>query len=231
VKVFAIRLHHYREWTETLGYDREWKIQKTQAKLSFFVNLLSSRIWAFPLVTRFDNLIIISDGVRNKALSFLFNRLKKYSPVPLKGCLSFGDTLREAEENASRCVNELSPQEIWLEDYPDSKVVAVHADVDSFTEFTESTSIYTSFKRSMDVMVELQRRVYSMGGLLQYLGGDNFMMFLGENQIKNLLSEIPEGLKLGIGICNNPRCAVARSTEALTRIRESRDSRWKLVDV
>ncbi len=139
--------------------------------------------------------------------------------------------MREAEENASRCVNELSPQEIWLEDYPDSKVVAVHADVDSFTEFTESTSIYTSFKRSMDVMIELQRRVYSMGGLLQYLGGDNFMMFLGENQIKNLLSEIPEGLKMGIGICNNPRCAVARSTEALTRIRESRDSRWKLVDV
>ncbi|WP_157042941.1 GTP cyclohydrolase IIa [Sulfuracidifex metallicus] len=37
MKVFAIRLHHYREWTETLGYDREWKIQKTQAKLSFLL--------------------------------------------------------------------------------------------------------------------------------------------------------------------------------------------------
>jgi len=230
VKIFAVELYHYREWTETLGYDREWKIQMAQSKLSFFVNRFSSRINAFPLMTRMDRFLLIADGVDNRGLEFLFSRLKDISDTPLRGCLSFGTSLLEAERRASLCVRGLEQGEISVNDYPDSEVVAVHADVDSFTEFTERSSTYTSFRKSMEVMIGLQRVAEEMGGLVQYLGGDNFMIFTSREGLKGLLESSPEGVKMGVGICENPRCAVARSTEALTRIRETRDTRWRIVE-
>ncbi|BBG24187.1 GTP cyclohydrolase III [Sulfuracidifex tepidarius] len=230
MKVFAVELHHYREWTETLGYDREWKIQLAQSKLSFFVNKFSLRIDAFPLMTRMDKFLIIADGIRNSHFKNLFSKLKEYSPVELRGCMGYGRNFLEAEQVASKCLNELRPGELEVLDHPDSKVVAIHADVDSFTELTERSSIYSSFRRSMEVMVELQRIAEGHGSLVQYLGGDNFMIFSSLDEFRGILEAPLNEVKFGVGICENPRCAVSKATEALTRIRETRDSKWKVIE-
>lgn len=68
VQVTIIRLIGYREWTETLGSDREHVIQGIQAQLHReLVNGFSKvNAWAHPL--RYDYLFAITNGVNREGL-------------------------------------------------------------------------------------------------------------------------------------------------------------------
>jgi len=82
----------YREWTESLGKDREWFIQLTQSKVYQVIQSYTSGYGGMALPLRYDYQIILlpydtrvsefSEGLRKV--------LQSYSPTPVNALVACG---------------------------------------------------------------------------------------------------------------------------------------------
>lgn len=229
MKVFLLEFDGYREWTESLGYDREWKIQDIQHEIVKLANLIASDYGGFVLSSRYDYLTVIADGIKNESLMHLYKEIASISPTKVKYCLGYGKTPLEAQRDAYNCLkHDFSNRIIEL---PDEEIVACHFDIDNFTKITFSTSAYDALTYFSDIYYSLSRYIYDIGGLTQYLGGDNFIAFINYENINKVLeiSTKTENIKVGIGIGKNARLAMAKATEALDTIRKTRDKKWLIL--
>ncbi|MEM0173994.1 MAG: GTP cyclohydrolase IIa [Sulfolobaceae archaeon] len=225
MKILGVSLIGYREWTESLGYDREWKIQIVQSSLVRSLMEVCHKVEAFPLPLRYDSFLVIVDGVSKDDILRIIDGIKMISPVRVKACLEYGKTPREAQEKASRCLNE-SSEDVVLREYKDENVVSVHFDLNGFTEISRKDSIYNTFIYMMDIYVKIAKFIYNLGGIIQYLGGDNILGFLNETNLEEILTLIKYNLKIGIGIAKTPVKAVSLAAEALDEIRRNRERLW-----
>jgi len=227
VKVLGVSLLGYKEWTESLGYDREWRIQIVQSNLVKSLMEVCHEVEAFPLPLRYDSFLVIVDGVSNDNILKIINSIKSSSPVKVKACVEYGKTPREAQERASECLNKNS-EEINIKEYNDENVVSVHFDLNGFTEISKRESIYNTFIYIMDIYVKIAKFIYNLGGVIQYLGGDNILGFLNENNFEEVLNLVKYNLKIGIGIAKTPMKAVTLAAEALDEIRKNREKQWMI---
>lgn len=217
----------YREWTEGLGEDREWIIQKTQNEIMRTIHEISSEYYAFPLQLRYDNFLIIVNSLTPEQISQMVKDINDQIPLRVSTCLGSGNTPLEAQQNASRCIPNDHGDNY---NYHDDHVTALHFDINHNTERLRKISIYESFIEIMDVYSLLIKFLYSIGGITQYLGGDNFLGFVSDNVIYKVTEKIDslEGLKVGIGISKNARNAIKLATSALDDIRKDRSEKWKI---
>jgi len=217
----------YREWTESLGEDREWIIQETQNEIMRTVHEISSEYYAFPLQLRYDNFLIIVNNLTPEQISQMVKDINDQIPLRVNTCLGFGNTPLEAQQNASRCIS-IGHRD--TDSYRDDHVIALHFDINHNTERLKKISIYESFIEIMDVYNSLIKFLYSIGGIAQYLGGDNFLGFISDNAIYKVTEKIDslEGLKVGIGISKKARNAIKLATSALDDIRKDRSEKWKI---
>ncbi|AWR97182.1 GTP cyclohydrolase IIa [Acidianus sulfidivorans JP7] len=225
MKIFLIELRNYREWTESLGYDREWKIQETQHELSKYINKIVAKYNGFLLPLRYDFFLIIADGISNQNLLDIYNKISTISPTKAIACLGYGKTPLEAEQNAFQCIHKNSQV---LEDFPDELVTACHFDIDSFTELTIRTSAYTALMNFNNIYNKISNEIYKLGGITQYLGGDNFIAFIDYSKISDIIkiTDETDKIKVGIGVGPNARIAMENATKALEEIRKTRDKKW-----
>ncbi len=231
MKVLAVELYGYKEWTESLGYDREWVIQGVQHEIAMRINKASAELGAFLLPLRYDFFALLVDGLGASQLQFIFNEIKRVAPVPVRGCVGYGESLVEAQREASTCLSEVSPGEIRAPRYKDEEIVSAHFDVDGFTGMTRSTSFYEAFLSVTRLYSSLSEKVYELGGISQYLGGDNIIAFFGSKGIERVVELVQrmDNVKVGIGVGRNARLSMMNATEALERIRLSRNAKWEIV--
>lgn len=218
MKIAEINLVGYREWTESLGFDREWKIQHFQHSFTASLTRLASEINSFLLTYRYDSYIFLLDGVKVENFYSILDKIKELSPVPINVCLGFGETLLEAERN---CYNE------DLKDKYDEKIVLAHFDLDSFSRKRSSFNAYLEIYDIYTKIFDFSRNI---GGLAYYFGGDNIGVFMGLDKVeeaKQIVSEL-DNLKVGIGIGDTPREAVTKAAKALHIIRTYRDRKIEI---
>ncbi|AAK40728.1 GTP cyclohydrolase IIa [Saccharolobus solfataricus] len=228
MKILAIKLLDYREWTERLGYDREWLIQKIQNKFMMKIHEIASQYNTFPLQLRFDNFLMIADGITTTQLAYMINDMQENLPVRIKSCLGYGKTPLEAQWNASICLNNQDDNEI--KEYTDEKIAALHFDINFNTETLKYTSVYDSFIEITNIYVNLSRFLYKIGGILQYLGGDNYLGFISTESVNKVIEEFSDDnkIKVGIGIGKNARTAIRLATTSLEKIRNNREKTWHM---
>ncbi|AWS00620.1 GTP cyclohydrolase IIa [Metallosphaera hakonensis JCM 8857 = DSM 7519] len=227
----VIEFHNYREWTELLGDDREWKIQFSQHLLSSKMIWKASQMGSMLFPMRYDLLLVSSDGISNSKLNNFLGYVSRIAPVNLRACLGYSETPLKAQEKGYECVKKLEAGSTQLMEYPDSSVVIAHFDLNGFTSLTNETSPYTSFTEAQKFYTEVLETVYPLGGLVQYMGGDNIVALLSQDVIDQVITQVENNprIKVGIGIGRNAREALRNATKALTDIRKDRREVWKLL--
>ncbi len=222
VKVGVLELVGYREWTEQLGTDREWLIQLIQSNMYKVFQEKISEINGFVLSLRYDYMLLILEGVENSNVLSILDSLEKISPVPLRLSIACGQTPYEAQYNASLKLRTSSDKYV-LEDCSPTGIAVAHFDINDFTKLTSKLSIYDTFVSVEELHMHLTKEIQRIGGITQYLGGDNIVAFLSIDvldAIKSLVEKI-KGVKVGIGIAKNTRKALMYAALALDNIRKS----------
>ncbi len=210
-RVITIVLRGYREWTESLGPDREHLIQKFQGEWHKAIWNAFSDVGAVVHQLRYDVALGIVNNVDYDSIQGVIKKLSDVSPVPLETNIRCGEDPLTAHLNGHECHGK-----------EDSEVVALHVDYENFTALTDSTSPYSAYVK----VIEIYGRILSLCAkyrcLAFYLGGDNFAVFPPSfNIAKPLGSDLVElGMRVGIGIDRTPRRALMLATEALDILRK-----------
>ncbi len=207
----------YREWTESLGKDREWFIQLTQSKVYQVIQSYASGYGGMALPLRYDYQVILlpydtdvrgfNDGLRKV--------LQGYSPTPVNTLVACGK-VREllktvfSEGAYGGGVNCL----------PESLAVA-HADLNDFTSRTRSLGIYRTYSEVLNVIAYYANELRDVA-IVQYLGGDNIVSVCDEEDVDKVLDVLGSvnSIKVGVGVSKIPRKAFMLAAEALDSIRE-----------
>ncbi len=207
----------YREWTESLGKDREWFIQLTQSKVYQVIQSFASSYGGIALPLRYDYQIMLlpyevsvrefNEGLRKVLLN--------YAPTPINTlvtCRKIKDLLKMdlSNENYQEDVNCL----------PESLVVA-HADLNDFTKKTRSLGIYRTYSEILNVIAHYVKELRDVA-IVQYLGGDNIVSICDEENMQKTLEVLGSinSIKVGVGVSKIPRKAFMLAAEALDTIRE-----------
>ncbi len=156
VQVTIIRLIGYREWTESLGPDREHIIQRVQSQLhNELVNVFSRvNAWAHPL--RYDYLLAITNGLSNGELTSILRELSNYSPVPLSSGSYADVNPRVAEREAFRLAIKAGPGESLVNGSDDGIVAIAHIDLIDSTSSTAWTSSYQLYEHVWGVVNQVR---------------------------------------------------------------------------
>ena len=102
MQVTIVKLVNYREWTETLGYDREHIIQEVQGKLHEVVVREFAKYEAFAHPLRYDYMIAFTNGLDLSVHREILMNLMKVSPVPVVMSIAVHENVVIAEQIASK---------------------------------------------------------------------------------------------------------------------------------
>lgn len=214
-----VELVGYREWTESLGKDREWFIQLTQSKVYQVIQSFAASHGGMALPLRYDYEIILLPHKTNirEFNEGLKKALSNYAPTPvntLVACSRIKDLLKmDLDEKNYRERENVSCS-------PESLVVA-HADLNDFTKKTKSLGIYRTYAEILNVIAHYVRELKDVA-VVQYLGGDNIVSICDEDDMQRVLEVLGgvDSIKVGVGVSKIPRKAFMLAAEALDTIRE-----------
>jgi len=209
----------YREWTESLGPDREWYIQLVQARLYQVVQSFAKDYNGMALPLRYDiQLLYLPTDIDVKDFVFQLKQyLKPYSPTPTRVVLCCGnpiEVLRRCKE--LRCSGDYYEEECR----DDSELVVAHADLNYFTLRTRDQGAYQSFIVVLNLVSTIASEL-SDKAVVQYLGGDNLVAITSEEYLEDVLSSLTskDSIKVGVGVSKYPRRAFEAAAKALEILR------------
>jgi len=218
----------YREWTESLGSDREWLIQETQARLYAELQEVAARHNAFPLAARYDYMIILAPNVGEEAHAEILEVARSLSKVAVRMASSCAETPLEAEARALKLLKETDVGGLTYTSCPGSEIsVIAHLDLNNITGETISRGVIRTYHRILDLTGRLSRVAERRGGVVQYLGGDNVLAILPTINYISLVEELlqEDNLKAGVGIAKTAREALKLAARALHDIRVDRSKK------
>ncbi len=162
---------------------------------------------------RRDVLVFVANGVDTECLRGVTSKIERAAPVPLKFEVRCGPSPLEA----------LKGREGDCETGP---IAAVHVDLNGFTK----EEPYTAYVRALNVYATLLNASFAIGAIGSYLGGDNFLFFVDPSQLGAIerMGDIVKDVKIGIGIGENAREAVAKAAASLRYLRENRHAKFYL---
>jgi GTP cyclohydrolase IIa len=210
-----IELIGYREWTEKLGYDREWLIQTVQSKLYAKLQEVAARHGAFIAPLSYDTMLVIANGVPLDAIRELYEVASRESPVPVALRLAYDhEALKPLGRPGLRI-------EVGSTNYP---VAALHIDLNGFTRLRREVGAVDTYLSILEYLVLTGRRLPR--AVPAYLGGDNMVFFLGAENLSSSMYVVAEaatrGFKVGIGVSVSPRKALEAAAHALHKLRRLR---------
>jgi len=215
VQITVIRLLGYREWTESLGFDREHTIQQVQARLHKVVSELFSKFYGFAHPLRYDVMIALTNGITREMHEDIYNRLLKESPVPISMGIASSPSPRLAESLASSISLEPGVHAHSFEEK--SRVAIAHLDFAGLTCLKSSAyNTYVFVDRIRSAVMQ-----WMPDSIVLYLGGDNMLIVLPECLDLAILHSIAKLLKtrIGVGISERPRTSIALATKSLEELR------------
>lgn len=222
VKIGVLEQIGYREWTEEIGDDREWRIQRTQALFYSSVQDAASRRGGFVLPVRYDYMIILASSLDARDLSFILETAKASSPVPVRLAAACGSTPVEAADRAWRLLGEAKEGSLAFEACEEPEYVAVgHLDINNITAATRAEGVVKTYTAVMRTMAEMAARAYEQGAITQYLGGDNVLVVLPIEGLREAIEDLVliDDLKAGVGVAASARRALELAARALRAIR------------
>ncbi len=221
VRLGVVELVGYREWTETLGHDREWRIQETQARLYAGLQDAAKEVEAYVIPLRMDYMVLLAENVTR--LDPLLEVLRSEAPVPFRIALAKAGSPREAEGESTRRLLMAGHGEVVEHQLCRGEEVSTIAHIDvndiSSTLSRDGVTVYESYVKVVSLYSSLQRRLSPRGALVSYLGGDNIIAVLPPSGEEGLRPIISDDLKAGIGVAETPRRALGLATLALDTIR------------
>ncbi|MET1128763.1 MAG: GTP cyclohydrolase IIa [Thermoproteota archaeon] len=216
-----IELLGYREWTESLGPDREWLIQKTQSKLYEVAVDSVSRYGGFVVDLTGDSMIAILNGMTREALEAVYRDVAAISPtlVSMRVCSS---------RTCWKAGRSVSPG-LHVEDFVQGPVAAIHIDMNNLTEARSRLGIMGAAVEVFRTLSNLYMVLLPRGIPVGYLGGDNLVVFSGYEDLDHVIQLLRSSMKLGemykagVGVGYTAREALMYAAKALHELREDRD--------
>lgn len=223
-RITLIKLLEYREWTESLGDDREWIIQLNQSKTYTLLQSLFSKKNGYIIPLRYDYYLALSNGIGEETHREVLLELESIAPRGAKMVSIPHKYPFTAQLLASRIMEKSPEKLVYIHGEEDETVVA-HIDFDDITALTYKTSIYESYLRIQQVYTEITFLSARLGGITSYLGGDNILVILPKETINDFIDNMPSYLKIGVGIAKEPRKALSLATKALDMLRRNREKK------
>ncbi len=208
-RVAVMFLKNYREWTETLGPDREAVIQKVQAKLHHRLWSVFTKVGALPHHFRYDVAIALVNNVGDRQIKRAVEKLAEVSPVEVEYCVGSGATPYQAYKNCG------------LDNSNRAEDASVaHVDVVNSTALTRDNGPHYVYTQIVTLLEVLNAKCSEVGCMAFYLGGDNVMIYLpNAGSIYQLLDGLDAQLRVGVGVAQKPYAAFVKATAALDRLR------------
>ncbi|KSW11431.1 hypothetical protein CF15_00805 [Pyrodictium occultum] len=221
--VGVIALLGYREWTESLGYDREWAIQGRQAAIYRAAVEAAALHGGHVIPASHDIMIALLNGVPLRAVESLYKAMSRESPVPV--AIRVTSTSRPGWS-----MPPLEPGVVFdgEPEEPGSEVAAIHIDMNGVSSERLRKGFITPFAEVAKLHARLVEKALPRGYIPGYLGGDNLVVFAPAEELEEALELVQRlidggGYKLGVGVAASPREALARAAHALSVIRSRRD--------
>ncbi len=224
VRIAVLELVGYREWTESLGSDREWRIQAVQAGVYREGQITAARRGGFLMAQRHDILLLLASGLGPEDHQEVMDAVATLAPVPVRMASSCAPTPREAEARAWRLLQAVGPGGFRYEESGGSEETLVaHIDIDNVTSITRRRGAVETHEIVIKLLANLAEKAPGLGAVIQYLGGDNVLAVLPPSASPSDVGVLLEGngfsLKAGVGRAVKPRRALSLAAEALHRIR------------
>ncbi len=223
MKAAVVEVVDYERWIRGLRDDREWIVQVKQAELSKSLHEIMADVYGFILPLRYDFSIALIDGITCDIFDLcdkLRGTISRILPLKVKIGVGYGMTLKEAQLRATNML--ISNEDDFIDDFykPSEKIVAAHIDVNSFMRET-ANGVYNTYQMMMRLYSSIMDFADRIGGLAYYLGGDNIILFSSVRELHLLDKLSNDGVKVGVGVAENPRKALSLAAKALEEIRLS----------
>ncbi len=216
VKLLVAMLQGYREWTESLGADREWLIQARQAELHMSVSVEAARHGGLAIPFRHDTILVLASGASSTLSDGINAVLSERAPVPHRIRIGCGETPAEALDNAFYDREACEGREA---------AVLAHVDINNITGLQQREGLYSAWDRVVRMLADLHAKLADYGVIVSYLGGDNIIAVLpARPEPLLLLEDVVEAhdAKAGVGFARVARKAMMLATLCLDRIRVER---------
>ncbi|MDH5815488.1 MAG: GTP cyclohydrolase IIa [Candidatus Nezhaarchaeota archaeon] len=220
IRLGLIHLSDYENWIKSMGYDREWMVQATQADIYRSLVIESAKVGAFSFPLTYDSYLTVINAVRSEDFERIVCELSSKVPIRLVAYIGLGETYVEAMKNMKEMRRDM------LEGDSEETVVA-HLDVDNYNEVISSKGFYYAKELIGEVIYEAKKISSKHGGLSYYAGGDNVICFIPSKHLKGFLGDLEgflndvetRSIKVGIGVAPKPRDALTLAAKALDHIR------------
>jgi GTP cyclohydrolase IIa len=219
VKLTLVELRGYRDWTELLGSDREWRIQSAQARLYEVASRASASASALAVPLRYDYILLVTTGLEETEVKEVVDEIAAAAPVSVRHASACAQRPTDAVAKAFRALRG-GPADPCLGDL----TVIAHVDLDDVTSLTESTDPVEAYRQVQSLLNGVSSLAFPAGGIVQYLGGDNILVIMPTEGYERLAQDLASlaKVKVGVGVARSGREASALATEALDEIRRNR---------
>lgn len=232
VRISIIELVGYREWTESLGDDREWLIQEGQAQLYGGVQRAAAKMGAFVMPIRYDYMLILSSNVDENGHREILEVAASLAKVKARLASFCSRTPLDAELLAWRALRKDRESTLIFQPCRQEEISIVgHLDVNDITQSTREEGITRTYHTMLNIIGRLSDLTEPSGGIVQYLGGDNVLVALPVDGYIPLVVKLMKeaNMKVGLGLAASARKALALAARALHEIRVSGSKREALV--
>lgn len=244
IQMTLIQIDNYGPWTVTPRPRNESDLQILQSELFADVQRQFAMKKGLVFFTRFDNMLAITNGLDTEDHLRIQRSIRNRYPITISMGVGAAETPHEAQKLATIALQnkggakQKERKEILAVDSlaknSENYVQVAHVDINSVTETL--TDIESAFDTSFMVNKAqhyLMSKLIKKGGLVFFIGGDNFMCPCNgmsaeeiEETLKELYDEIGIGLKAGIGRGNNAEDAAYMADIGLENIRECNNEKW-----
>ncbi|NHI91859.1 MAG: GTP cyclohydrolase IIa [Candidatus Lokiarchaeota archaeon] len=238
IQVTLIQIDNFGPYTETLGNNREHKIQILLSEIFIELQKLFSEKNGIVFSTSMDNLIAISNGFTIEDHQEILNAIETKFPVTVSMGIGAGETPLKAEADASKALrlkgSAQSDRKKVLgyngHSFPISgEILVAHVDINFYTRIaTDINAQYENFLNLNKTYLTLMEDFKKYGALCFFNGGDNFISIcpnsITTEDFQKIISSYEERhapwkLKIGLGKAQNILDALSRANKGLHKIR------------
>lgn len=237
LQVSLIQLDNYGPWTVTPGPRREPDLQRLQARLFADVAEFAADHDGYAFPGRYDNMVVVSNGIRRSTHEHLQARIRREYPVTASVSIGEGTTPVAAIDTASHhlqaagsaqqaerrevLVGEVAPKPLGL--------MVAHFDIVNATNrLTDEMTADQAYLTVAETSLALSKYVREHhDAFAQFMGGDNVIAiypYHSDADVTDALEHVRETvgieIQVGIGYGRTASQAGYDAKHALERCRE-----------
>lgn len=239
VQITVIQLDCYGPWTVTPEPKPESELQILQSKIYSALQERFASLGGLVFQARQDNMLAVSNGLSLEDHRRIQEEIAEEFPVTVSMGVGCAEKPYDAQVAATLALQSMGgsrnperrsvlagrtvapPDEDWVE--------ITHMDINHSTILTDTKPIYDTQLLVLETLAFLMKRMLRHGGIVFYMGGDNFMAVsngIDEGVLMEILRdvklELGMELKAGVGKARRPLTSAKLASYALHDIRSGK---------